>query len=90
MGNFYFFTHVLIMWVKISARHLKFSFIAKVPDKSAHNVTEAIITMLKPLKSHLHTISSIMARSLPIIKPWQISAQSMFISPISVTPGNEG
>lgn len=38
-------------------RHSKFSLIAKVPDKSAHNVTEAIIAMLKPLKTHLHTIT---------------------------------
>jgi len=38
-------------------RHSKFSLIAKVPNKSANNVTEAIITMLHPIKEHLHTIT---------------------------------
>ena len=38
-------------------RHSKFSLIAKVSNKSANNVTEAIITMLRPIKEHLHTIT---------------------------------
>lgn len=38
-------------------RHSKFSLIAKVPNKSANNVTDAIVSMLKPIKEHLHTIT---------------------------------
>lgn len=38
-------------------RHSKFSLIAKVPSKSANNVTEVIIDMLCPIKEHLHTIT---------------------------------
>lgn len=43
--------------VTLVDRHSKFSLIAKVPNKSANNVTEAIITMLHPIKEHLHTIT---------------------------------
>jgi len=38
-------------------RHSKFSLIAKVPNKSANNVTDAIVSMLDPIKEHLHTIT---------------------------------
>ena len=38
-------------------RHSKFSLIAKVPNKSANNVTAAIVVMLDPIKEHLHTIT---------------------------------
>ena len=38
-------------------RHSKFSLIAKVTNKSANNVTEAIVGMLDPIKEHLHTIT---------------------------------
>jgi len=38
-------------------RHSKFSLIAKVPNKNANNVTEAIVAMLCPIKEHLHTIT---------------------------------
>lgn len=38
-------------------RHSKFSLIAKVSNKSANNVSEAIITMLRPIKEYLHTIT---------------------------------
>lgn len=38
-------------------RHSKFTIIAKVPDKSANNVSDAIVAMLLPIKEHLHTIT---------------------------------
>jgi IS30 family transposase len=38
-------------------RHSKFALIAKVPNKSANNVAEAIIAMLHPIKEHLRTIT---------------------------------
>jgi len=38
-------------------RHSKFSLIAKVPNKSANNVADAIVAMLCPIKEHLHTIT---------------------------------
>ena len=38
-------------------RHSKFSLIAKVSNKSADNVTAAIVVMLDPIKEHLHTIT---------------------------------
>jgi len=38
-------------------RHSKFSLIAKVPNKSANNVTTVIMDMLTPFKAHLHTIT---------------------------------
>lgn len=38
-------------------RHSKYSLIAKVTNKSANNVTNAIITILSPIKERLHTIT---------------------------------
>lgn len=38
-------------------RHSKFSLIAKVPNKSANNVTATIVDMLHPIKERLHTIT---------------------------------
>ena len=38
-------------------RHSKFSLIAKVSNKSANNVTGAIVDMLTPFKEHLHTVT---------------------------------